>query len=652
MTTTKNSRLSTPWLGTSRFNTPRLSTPELPMATAIAATLATFATPAMAFDFELYGIDASLSTTLTAGIGVRLEEQDPDLITQGNLGPEFAYSNTGASSNNFDDGNLNFEKGDPYSQILRGRTELFLDYAPDSDYLTRVGALVRGSYYYDYELRENDRAVDPVGQQRTLNDEALDNAAGAELLDAYVFSDWYAGDTPISVRYGKQVVSWGESTFILGGINATNPIDVPAFRTPGAELKDVLRPVEMLYTSVGITPEINVEAYVQTKWEPFKIDDCGTYFSSADVAADGCGPVLLAGQVPDSQALAEGFVAPRLGDMDPGDRDQFGAAVRWFVPALDAELGFYYIKYHSRLPYLSGVTANPEQPTATQINDPELPFSRFPSYFVDYPKGIDLYGISINTTLPTGTSLGAEYSFRPNMPIQWNTFELIYGGLQQRGPDGQVISKLEQQTRQNDPDFNYAGKAIDGYDRYNVSQAQATLIHFVDRVLGAARFITVAEVGATYVHDLPGKDEARYGRSGIWGVGPVPLDGPSFTGDLCSDGPGDETTRLNINPTNCGGDGFTTSFSWGYRALFALDYPNAIAGINLLPKLFLTHDVKGYAPDPGGNFKEGNKSVSLGLDGSYQNKYSASISYTNYFGGDYNEISDRDFVSASVSYSF
>lgn len=616
---------------------------------ALALNIAGLSAPAAAFDFEIYEIDASFSTTLTAGIAYRLEDQDEDLISQGNLGPEFAFSNTGASSNNFDDGNLNFEKGTPYSQILRGRSELFLDYAPDSDTLTRVGALVRGTYYYDHELKDNPRAVDPVGQRRTLNEEALDNAAGADLLDAYVFTDWYFGNTPVSIRYGRQVVNWGESTFILGGINAVNPIDVPAFRAPGAELKDVLLPVEMLYTSVGITPEVTLEAFVQTDWESFRIDDCGTFFSSADVAADGCGPVLLAGQVPDSQAFEEGFIAPRLGDREPGDKDQFGVAARWFVTELDAELGFFYTRYHSRLPYISGVVNNPSSPEANQMRDPSKPDSRFPSYFIEYPKGIDLFGLSINTTLPTGTSLGAEYSFRPNLPVQWNTFELIYGGLQQRGPDGQIISKLEQRERANGG--NYAGDAVDGYDRFKVSQAQATMIHFIDRVMGAARFIIVGEVGATYIHDLPPTSEARYGRSGIYGVGPVPLDGPSFSGDFCSQGT-DEDPRLNINASNCRGDGFTTSFSWGYRTLFVWDYPDAVAGVNLRPKLFLSHDVSGYAPDPGGNFQEGNKSVGLGVDATYQNAYKASLSYTNYFGGDFNVTNDRDFVAASISYSF
>ena len=34
------------------------------------------------------------------------------------------------------------------------------------------------------------------------------------------------------------MINWGESTFIQGGINAINPVDVSALRVPGAELRD------------------------------------------------------------------------------------------------------------------------------------------------------------------------------------------------------------------------------------------------------------------------------------------------------------------------------------------------------------------------------------------------------------------------------
>ncbi|OJS99770.1 DUF1302 domain-containing protein [Marinobacter nauticus] len=618
---------------------------KLPLAVAIAAGVSA---PASAISFYVGDVEAQFNTTLSAGVGWRTQNQDKRLIAQGNLGPDYApggpLANIGASTNNYDDGNLNFDKGDTYSKIVKGNSELFLDYAVDSNVLTRVGGLVRGRYWYDFELKDEGRATDDVGQQRELNDRAKANASGGEILDAYIFTDWYFGNMPVSARYGKQVVSWGESTFIQGGINTINPIDVPAFRAPGAELKDALLPVEMFYVSAGLTDSITVEAFVQADWDPVRPDDCGTFFSTNDFAADGCGPVLLAGQLPDSQALAQGFVAPRLADKEADSKDQFGVALRWYVPALnDSEFGFYYIKYNSRLPYVSGLVSNPASPSATQQNDPNLPNSNFPSYFMEYPENINLYGISVNTTTPGGWSLGAEYSFRDNVPLQWNAFELIFGGLQQRGPNGEVLSGLERQRLEESNNANLAGKPVEGYDRFKVSQAQFTLIKFFDQVMGASRMSLITEFGATYVHDLPDTSEARYGRSGTFGIGALPLDSGA---DFCALG-------ANINTNYCNNEGFTTSFSWGYRSRLVWDYPNVFAGINLSPQLAWSHDVKGYAPQPGGAFNEGNKSIGLSLEAVYQNKITGNIGYTNFFGGKpYNELTDRDFVSASVSYSF
>lgn len=605
---------------------------KLPLAAAIAASVSGQASALSYYEGDL---EAQFNTTLSAGVGWRLEDRDKRLIAQGNLGPEFANTTTGASTNNYDDGNLNFKKGDTYSKIVKGNSELFLNYNVDGDMLTRVGGLVRGRYWYDFELKDENRAVDPVGQRRELNDKAKANASGGELLDAYVFSDWYFGDVPVSLRYGKQVVSWGESTFIQGGINTINPVDVPAFRAPGSELKDALLPVEMFYASAGITENVTIETFVQADWEPVKPDDCGTFFSTNDFAADGCGPVLLAGQLPDSQAFEQGFIAPRLGDKEADSKDQFGVALRWYVPELnDSELGFYYIKYNSRLPYVSGTVK--EQG------------GQFPSYFIEYPENINLYGISINTTTPGGWSLGAEYSYRDKLPLQWNAFELIYGGLQLQNPiDGSPVSLLEQKRiEENGGNPIPAGSEVKGYDEYGVSQAQFTLIKFFDQVMGASRLSVVAEFGATYVHDLPDLDEARYGRSGTFGVGPVPTETPQGTVDVCAQG-------LNINSSNCKNDGYTTDFSWGYRARFVWDYPNVFAGINLAPQLSWSHDVKGYSPQPGGAFNEGSKAVGLSMQAVYQNKITGNIGYTNYFGGKpYNELTDRDFISASVSYSF
>jgi hypothetical protein len=634
---------------------------KLPLALAVAAG---FSGQASAYSFYIGDVEASLNTTLSAGATWRTTERDSRLIAQGNSDPIIAAGTAkGSSSNNFDDGNLNFDKGDTVSKIVKGTTDLFLSYDVDGSMLTRVGGFLRGRYYYDFELKDESREF------KELNDRVSDNASGADLLDAYVFSDWYFGNVPVSIRYGKQVVSWGESTFIQGGINTINPIDVPAIRAPGAELKDALLPVEMLYVSAGITENVTVEAFVQTDWAEVEPDDCGTFFSTNDFAGKGCGPVYLASSDTEENVLAINGISNRLPDKDPDSKDQFGVALRWFVPELNnSEIGLYYIKYNSRLPLISGTVGDGSFPT--NRTNGVFEDRGFPQYFIEYPENIDLYGISINTTIPGGWSLGAEYSFREGVPLQWSAFELLIGGLQadSNGPalgvggigdGGEPFSLLQKQRESENGGPLAAGSAVDGYDRFDVSQAQFTLIKFFDQVMGASRLSVISEVGATYVHGLPSLDEARYGRSGTFGIGPVPF---SDGRDGCLTGiQNGQTGALggvngqlaNANPDNCVNDGYTTDFSWGYRARAVWNYPNAIAGVNLNPQLAFTHDVEGYAPNPGGNFIEGRKSVGVSLEAVYQNSITADIGYTNFFGGEpFNELTDRDFVSASVSYSF
>lgn len=598
---------------------------KLPLAVAVAAG---FAAPASAYQFNIGDVEASFDTTLSAGVSVRTANPDKDFISQGNLGPQFVGSHIGASSNNFDDGNLNFDQGDTFSKIVKGTSELLLSYSLDSDVVSRVGSFVRTKYWHDFELLDEDRSRDPVGQRRELSSGGQKNASDFKFLDAYVFADLMLGDTPVTARYGKQVVSWGESTFIQNGINVINPIDVNALRAPGAELKEGLLPVEMLYLSAGLTENITVEAFVQSKFEKTEPDDCGTFFSTNDFAADGCGPVLLAGQLSDSQALQQGVISPRVGDKMPDDADQFGVAVRVFAPDLNqTEFGFFYIRYHSRLPLISGVIADPSNGKT------------FPSYFVEYPEGINLYGVSMNTTVFDGWSLGGEVSFRDNMPIQWNSFELIFGGL--AGNPAQPASLLFQKLTGGDPAIaqSLEGQAVDGFDRFKVVQTQFTLVKFFEQVMGASRLTFVNEVGATMIPNLPNKDIARFGRSGTFGLGTTATPG--------------ECEALNINDSNCRTDGFVTRFSWGYRTVLRWEYNNALAGVNLLPQIAWTHDVNGYGPEPGANFQKGRKAIGLTLGAVYLEKYTASIGYTNFFGGGhFNELQDRDFASASISYSF
>ncbi|TVP57382.1 MAG: DUF1302 domain-containing protein [Halomonadaceae bacterium] len=601
---------------------------QVPLVAAIAAGLAS---PVSAFNFNIGDIDGAFDTRITAAVGWRTKSQHKDHIAQGNLGPEFAGTNQGASTSNYDDGNLNFNRGDTYSRIIRGSSELYLNKDFYGGALNRVGGFARGRYYYDYQLKDRDMARDDVGQRRTLNSDARSNAAGGELLDAYVWTDWTVNDIPLSIRYGRQVFNWGESTFIQGGINTTNPIDVGAIRSPGSELREALLPIEALSISAGLTDNLTAMGYVQFDWSPVRTDDCGTFFSTNDFVADGCGPVIADGSIPESTALDQGLVIEREADRRPSGKDQFGVGLTYYASHLgETEFGLYHVRYHSRLPYVSGRVANP----AVGQN--------LPTYYIEYAEDIKLYGASMNTNLPGGWSMGAEYSFRENMPLQWNAFEQILGGLQD------PASKLFlDRTNGGDPDLvaAQAGETAEGFDRFKVSQAQATFIRFFDRIMGASRMTFISEVGANYVHGLPSLDEARFGRSGTFGIGDYTvLDEDGNVEDTCAES--------NINPSNCTNDGFVTSFSWGYRTAFVFDYPNAFMGANLSPALSFSHDVKGYAPEPGGNFQEGRKAIGLSLTASYQNNYEARIGYTNFFGGKYNELVDRDHVTASVSYAF
>ncbi|WP_442963944.1 DUF1302 family protein [Pseudomonas sp. MM211] len=53
-----------------------------------------------------------------------------------------------------------------------------------------------------------------------------------------------------------------------------------------------------------------------------------------------------------------------------------------------------------------------------------------------------------------------------------------------------------------------------------------------------------------------------------------------------------------------------------------------------------------------GLFNEGAKAVSMGVEAEYQNTYTTSLAYTDFFGGTYNTLVDRDFLALSFGMNF
>ncbi len=602
--------------------------------------------PAAAFEFQWGDVEGSFNSQISLGASWRMSEQDPQLVTPGNA-PSYGLASTGTG----DDGNLNFNDGDVYSTILKGVHDLELR---KNDF----GALVRFKYWYDDELangkRPHGNSANLYTPNEKLNDSGFDDfaqASGIALLDAFVYGTFYLGESemPLDLRLGRQVASWGESTFIQNGINSINPVDVSAFRRPGAEIKEGLLPVSMFTVSAGLTNALSFEAFYQLEWEKTVIDGCGTYFSTADVAATGCDIVTLTGLASDQMNMLGGLYITRRPDIEPDDSGQFGVAFRYFAEGLaGSEFGIYYMNYHSRIPYLGGFSSSNEElggPPDTPFI-PGDPLGGNPQYFAEFPEDIELFGLSVATNF-AGFAVSGEVSYRPDFPVQINTTELLQGavGMAPWSTVTPIIVAVG------------PGAAAAGYDLLPVTQAQMTFIRFFDQVLGASRLSFAAEIGANWVGDLPEQSVQRYGRSPTFGMGwfePIPLPSPPLPpGEFITCEAGNALAGVappNTNARNCTTDGYVTDSSWGYRIRAGLTYNDVFAGVNLTPRIAWSHDVDGYSPNS--NFNEGSKALSVGLTAEYLNRYTGTLDYTTFSGGDYDTVKDRDFLSFSVSVSF
>ncbi|WP_166359431.1 DUF1302 domain-containing protein [Pseudomonas akapageensis] len=612
------------------------------LAFAIACCIAA---PAHAVNFNVGEIEGQFDSSLSIGASWSVRNADQDLIGGNNGGNGLAQTS--------DDGHLNFKKGETFSKIFKGIHDLELKYGD-------TGVFVRGKYWYDFELKDESRPFKDISDSGRVEGA---KSAGSQILDAFVYQNYQIAEQPGSVRLGKQVVSWGESTFIQNSINSINPVDAAAFRRPGAEVKEGLIPVNMFFVSQSLTDNLSTEAFYQLEWDQTVVDNCGTFFAQPDVVADGCTnnmrvlskrSALPANGVAALQQFfganidEEGVLVPRGPDRKADNDGQYGLALRYMSDALGTEFGGYYMNYHSRLPFFSATAANQQvfnsaravltgpaaalQPIAVAANS---------SYFMEYPEDIHLYGLSFSTTLGDGTAWQGEVSYRPNAPVQLNTQDVLFAGV---GPLGGPVfpnASLLQAT---------PGQDLHGYRRKEITQFQTTMTHFFDQVMGAERLTLVGEVGVVHIGGLEDSSEARYGRDSVFGQGPLPA----------SAGGAINTCRqLNLGTVGANGknltrfcedDGYATSTAWGYRARAIWDYNNVFAGINLKPSIAWSHDVNGYGPN--GLFTEGAKAASLALDADYRNTYTASLAYTDFFGGTYNTSTDRDFVALSFGVNF
>ena len=576
--------------------------------------------PLLAVEVEFLDgqVTGYFDTTVSVGVSVRVADRDDDLISIANGGK--------ATSSNGDDGNLNYKQGDVTSAATKAIHELELHWR-NFDFFGR------GFYFYDWLIADTERTK--------LTEQAEGRSVrGIELLDAYGVGNFEVRNSPVTVRLGNQVISWGESTFIQNGINTINPVDVSKLRVAGAELREALTPVPALDVSIGFTDKFSAEVFYQFGWRPTELEPKGTFFSTTDSISPGANfSVTGSGRNPDNPPPAANTI-PRAGDRNPRDFGDYGVALRYFEPALnDTEFGLYYIHYHSRLPLVSFSTATVHAfvPPPFGLAVGSTPTS---ALFVEYPDDIDLLGASFNSDIPIGTqtvAIQGEVSYRFDQPLQIDDSELGIAALNLCGvPSGGGV--FASQLDKNGPGFldgcGFApGEDVTGFRTKEVLQAQATVTRVFGATFGADQVALIGEVGITWVPDLEAKRDLRY-------------DGPGTTKS------GDPGTAM-ANGTATQTDGFADDTSWGYRVAGQLVFNNAIGAVNLLPRVAFAHDVNGTTPAPITNFVEDRKSLTVTLRATYLEDWQAELSYTNFFGaGAFNLVNDRDFVSTVVSYAF
>ncbi|OEY66312.1 DUF1302 domain-containing protein [Marinobacter sp. X15-166B] len=352
------------------------------LAVAVAAVLAPVSHAGEPIYFD-HGGDLQWSVTASYGIGVRMEDQDDDLIN---------------NNANGDDGNRNFDKHALTSHRLGLLAELI--YTNDNNW---GGVLRATTFYDDVYHRSNDNDSPATVNKPGAHDEFTDGAeyfsgGRSRFLDAYLFTDLELPNNQyLSVKAGRHAVSWGEGLFYPGVNGAQGPVDVVKANTPGTETKEILLPNGQVSADWNINPLFGLSAYYQYEWLKNELSPVGSYFSTTDII----------GPRPEGFLLAPGVLADYEGVNNPSDQGQYG--VRAMIrPNFDWEFSVFHINYHDK------------NPATVTFND------TFSGYKIEYFDDIKLTGASVSTRIGD-TQVSSEISYRDGAPILLDTRETVRG---------------------------------------------------------------------------------------------------------------------------------------------------------------------------------------------------------------------------------
>jgi hypothetical protein len=541
----------------------------------------------------------------------RIERGGQNIFANNNDGSE--YYDTGFVSNEF-----------KLTSELHVRTE-------------QDGLFVRGTAWYDTQIMDNDPSGDRFATHNTDSDERypsdLRNRAGhrARLLDAYLYTNRYVGEMPYSLRFGRQVINWGEGIYYADGINVINPVDIGRVVLPNASLKDALLPTNMISGQLGLTDAFNIEAFYGLEWKGHELIPTGAFLNNQDYFGKGSNGVLvdLRSELGDLAELVPGLngengivAGARYGrEHDARDDGQFGVAMRYLAEDWNnTEFSLYYLNYHSKVPFLriqkgrsfacsTGQAGQFSELCGFGLDSTVDGLALLDSTYYDfvYPEDIRLFGLSVSGTVGD-TSLAGELTYRPNAPIEpsmiYELETLAGSALGGGGASGGSIDLGEF----GDGSANDPRRSIDLYKRGELYTGSVSAIHSFGPVVGLDDLIVLGEAAFNHV-------------------------------------PGSLLDSVNYE--------YLDSFAWGYTLNVSGLIQDVKPNFDLLPGITFRQDVSGTSPSLNENFIQGRKSATLELGAKYGQKLAGKLAYTSFWGARKdNALIDRDHVALNVSYSF
>jgi hypothetical protein len=564
---------------------------------------------------------------LSVGGMARVPGRDPGLVGGGNGG-------TGTSVN-FDDGNLNYGRGLTAFGV-QGRTTV-----EGSSGSTEFK--VEAVYFYDFIMAGGDTDFRP------LSAEARDRV-GRNLYfnEAYIGYNGGASDALLGLRLGNQILRWSDSPSFGFSIAPVNSVSGSRRYQPGNTARDFSVALPMLTAKIEAAGKWTLQGFYLLGFRPSELDAVGTPLSGNDYYAPG-GRYLQLGQgsplVPDTDASVVtaatpfGSRVPRAGDRRPGSDGQFGARLE--APELGTAkvaMAGYAMRVHNREPIVSVNTGTLGGLLRATAPD----YTSSGSYFVEYPTGVTVLGLSARATPATYTRLNLDYSMRLAQPLQIDDDLLITAGLAPAAAVGAcapnpagALCAATLATLNRNPLIaarggitagnaaSFFSTEIRGYERFDLSQYSASLLQGLPPILHASQWSLAGEVGGVHIH--------------------------GFREDFL-----DASVSVRPDASGARRRGLATRSSWGYRVFTRLDYAAVLGMQSLSPSIAWIHDVRGNAPITLGTLLEGNKSAIFAIDFGLDKSLGARVSYRSFLnkGNNADRFSDRDFVSFSLTRTF